>query len=78
MSAEGTIRFSELFKDQKRKEEVVTTFLALLEMVKMGVLRIFQADTFSEISLMGTPLLYGEWSYHGDEYNGQPSPDVSH
>ncbi|HLG19550.1 MAG TPA: segregation/condensation protein A [Bdellovibrionota bacterium] len=62
-SAEGALRFDDLFARDKTTPQVVVTFLALLEMLKRGLLRVFQAEAFAEIQLMGTPSLYGDWSY---------------
>ncbi len=71
-SQEGSMRFDDLFEHESSKERVVSTFLALLEMVKRGLIRVFQADSFSEIQLMGTANLYGEWSNdRTDEYGGR-------
>ena len=72
-SPEGTLRFDDLFENPSTKERLVSTFLALLELVKRGMVRVFQADAFSDISLMGTAHLHGEWK-HGqtDEYSGKP------
>lgn len=44
-----SMEFDELFKDDFRKIVMVVTFIALLELVKSGVLRIEQAERFSTI-----------------------------
>lgn len=44
-----TREFDELFQDDLRKIVMVITFIALLELVKSGVLRIEQAERFSTI-----------------------------
>lgn len=69
-SKEGSVRFQDLFQEKRTRKTVILTFLALLDMIKRGLLKIFQADTFSDIQLIGTPQLYNERKDHGydDEY----------
>jgi len=55
------IKFSELFLETSSKEEVITTFMALLELIKMQVIRVNQDDLFSDIQIERT----------GDEINGE-------
>lgn len=55
------IRFSELFLQSSSKEEVITTFMALLELIKMQFIRVNQDDLFSDIHIEKT----------GDEINGE-------
>jgi segregation and condensation protein A len=50
------IRFSELFAGSTSRTEVVVTFLAMLELIRLKQLAINQAEPFSEIVLSpGTP-----------------------
>lgn len=73
-SEEGSVRFKDIFPAETSRRRVITTFLALLEMLKRGLIGTFQAAPFSEIEIMGTPLLYGEWTYDGtDEYSSAPT-----
>ncbi len=58
-SAEGTVNFEMLFVEERSRQAVVVTFLAILEMLKRGALRLYQEESFGEIHLIGTPLLYG-------------------
>lgn len=44
-----SMEFDDLFKDDLRKIVMVVTFIALLELVKLGVLRVEQAERFSSI-----------------------------
>jgi segregation and condensation protein A len=44
-----SMEFDELFKDDFRRIVMVVTFIALLELVKSGVLRVEQAERFSTI-----------------------------
>ncbi len=55
------LKFSELFLESSSKEEVITTFMALLELIKMQVIRVSQDDLFSDIQIEKT----------GDEMNGE-------
>jgi segregation and condensation protein A len=50
-----TMRFSELFADTTSRIEVVVTFLALLELIRMKQLRVLQADAFSDIEISVAP-----------------------
>lgn len=55
------IKFSELFLESSSKDEVITTFMALLELIKMQVIRVSQDDLFSDIQIEKT----------GEEMNGE-------
>ncbi len=44
-------RFSELFKEDRTRQEVVVTFLALLEMIRMKQLQAVQPSPFEEIEI---------------------------
>ena len=55
------IKFSELFLESSSKEEVITTFMALLELIKMQVIKVSQDDLFSDIQIEKT----------GEEINGE-------
>lgn len=55
------LKFSELFLDTSSRDEVITTFMALLELIKMQVIRVSQDDLFSDIQIEKT----------GDEINGE-------
>ncbi len=55
------IKFSELFLESSTKEEVITTFMALLELIKLQVIRVSQDDLFSDIQIEKT----------GEEVNGE-------
>ena len=55
------IKFSELFLESSSKEEVITTFMALLELIKMQVIKVSQDDLFSDIQIEKT----------GEEMNGE-------
>ncbi len=55
------LKFSELFLESSTKDEVITTFMALLELIKMQVIRISQEGVFTDIQIEKT----------GDEFNGE-------
>ena len=55
------LTFEELLCDAPCREEVVTLFIALLEMLKLGRARVVQDDTFSTIRLLpGRGLRHGQ------------------
>lgn len=45
------LRFSELFEEAAHRGEVVVTFLALLELIRMKQLRVTQEEAFAEIEI---------------------------
>jgi segregation and condensation protein A len=47
----STLRFSELFESAASRTEVVVTFLALLELIRLKQLRIEQSEAFAEIEI---------------------------
>ena len=46
-----TVYFQDLFSDSKTLGEFVVTFLALLELVRMSLIRIFQPELDKDIRL---------------------------
>ena len=56
---EPVIYFSALFKAAKNKFEVITTFLALLELIRLKEVKISQTARFGEIEI-SRPVLGGE------------------
>lgn len=48
----GSVSFDELFSDQPDREEVVTLFIALLEILKLGKAHVRQNGTFDRIMLV--------------------------
>jgi chromatin segregation and condensation protein Rec8/ScpA/Scc1 (kleisin family) len=47
----GSFRFAELFEEDYSREEVITMFLAILEMAKLNRLKIQQGSAYDEIFL---------------------------
>jgi segregation and condensation protein A len=52
---EGRVAFSSLFANMASRQEIVCTFLALLELIRLNQVRAVQDDHFSEIMIEGTP-----------------------
>lgn len=65
LRAEKTVRFESLFKTFSRSE-VITTFQALLEMLKHQFITVEQGDVFGDINIQARP----EWDMK-DVANGQ-------
>lgn len=65
------LRFSELFADNTSRIEVVTTFLALLELIRLKVLTAIQPEPFCEIEIGATadavPASNGSYSPPSDD-----------
>lgn len=51
------LRFSELFASATSRSEVVVTFLALLELIRLKQLAVSQPEPFSEIEITAAPAL---------------------
>ena len=49
---EGKLSFNNLLSILKTRQEVIVTFLAILDLVKEGSCALFQADVFSDIQLI--------------------------
>lgn len=45
-------KFNELFEEDYSKSEIINTFLALLELLKMQVVKVDQTDTFGDIDIL--------------------------
>ena len=55
LSVRTTIKFSELFESATSRTEVVVTFLAMLELIRLKQLLITQPEPFDEIQLVRAP-----------------------
>ncbi|MEO7725000.1 MAG: segregation/condensation protein A, partial [Chthoniobacterales bacterium] len=51
MARGKSIRFSDLFARMASRVEIVVTFLALLELIRLKQVRAIQADPFQEIEI---------------------------
>ena len=47
----GRIRFTDLFEGARSRPEVICTFLAMLELIRLHVMEAFQSEVFGEIEL---------------------------
>ena len=47
-----TMSFTEILSRCRRRAEMIVTFVALLELVKLGTVRVFQTDSFSDITIV--------------------------
>jgi segregation and condensation protein A len=52
----AALQFSELFEHTTSRSEVVATFLALLELIRLKVLTVTQSSAFSEIEIQRAPV----------------------
>ena len=57
MAAGLPVRFTDLFAGAASRTEVVVTFLALLELIRMKVLRVIQPAAFDEIEIHKAPVV---------------------
>lgn len=55
LTKHSRLRFSELFAQTTSRTEVVVTFLALLELIRLKQLLAIQAEPFSEIEILPAP-----------------------
>ncbi|MCX8108565.1 MAG: segregation/condensation protein A, partial [Verrucomicrobiae bacterium] len=75
LAERGKAVFLELFGDSVTRAEVVVTFLALLELIRLGVVRAIQMEPFGEIELEfvrqeeaeARPLARGESGVDGED-----------
>lgn len=51
LAVRAVIKFSELFKDAHLRAEVVVTFLALLELIRLKKIQAYQTNTFGDIEI---------------------------
>jgi len=73
------LRFTALFKDHKNLKygQVVACFLAMLSMMKRGVLKVIQTDDFQDIFLMPTDAFFkGAWTYDGNEFDEERETQI--
>lgn len=68
----GKVKFADLFEKDKTQSygEVVATFLAILSMIKRGVIKVFQSEDFEDIYLTPTEQFHIKgWTYDGTEFD---------
>jgi segregation and condensation protein A len=56
IAQKSALKFSELFEDAKNRSEVVCTFLALLELIRLKQILCVQGDDFGEIEITRAPV----------------------
>lgn len=61
LNSREKFKFSELFLEASSKDEVITTFMALLELIKMQAIRVSQDELFADIQIEKT----------GEIFNGE-------
>ena len=57
LRAEPRIPFSSMFEGVRKRHQVISTFLGLLEMVRLKLVRVVQEDPDSEIDILATDRL---------------------
>jgi segregation and condensation protein A len=48
----GSLSFTELLLQCRARAEIIVTFMALLELIKLGQVLVMQAEQFGDITLM--------------------------
>src|SRR5687767_14086794 len=56
LTERGTLRFSEVFSRAESRSEIVVTFLAMLELIRLKQLVCTQAEPFAEIEISSAPV----------------------
>ncbi len=74
-AAEGSVRFAELFAGARVRSAVIITFLALLEMCKLGLLRVSQAEGSDDIFVSQRGEALAEFGMEGGV---APSEELDH
>lgn len=69
---EPIVKFTRLFENASSRTEVVVTFLALLELIRLKQLVAVQSDEFGEIEIARNPLA-GELPHHLSQPEGETS-----
>ena len=57
LAKEAKVRFTSLFKDARNRDEIIVTFLAVLELIKLREIIVVQKDFFGEIEIIRNPEL---------------------
>jgi segregation and condensation protein A len=71
------LRFSELFAESTSRTEVVVTFLALLELIRLKQLLVTQPEAFSEIEIALTPADSGPVANQTEQPPDQSTPEAA-
>ena len=70
-------RFSELFAQDRTRNEVVVTFLALLEMIRMKQLRALQSTPFEEIEICVAEAMDPDSAENDEEETAHQDPPLT-
>lgn len=65
---ENRFKFCELFEEGATKNEIVTTFIAVLELLKLQIIKVEQADLFEDVYIEKRPESDNIEAVVGDEY----------
>ena len=57
LAKEAKVCFTSLFKDARNRDEIIVTFLAVLELIKLREIIVVQKDFFGEIEIIRNPEL---------------------
>lgn len=76
LELDSTVTFAALFEDMVTKLWVIVTFLALLELVRMRMVRVYQADLFGPIRITRI-FLAGQSDESLDRKNGHGSEGLT-
>ncbi|MBL9126104.1 MAG: segregation/condensation protein A [Verrucomicrobiales bacterium] len=71
------LRFSDLFRETTSRTEVVVTFLALLELIRLRMLVATQAEQFADIAIELAPAPEQPTSGHPSEQSQTPSSSAA-
>jgi segregation and condensation protein A len=72
LRAQGQVLFEALFSEAKSRMEVIVTFLAMLELVKVRAIRIFQEELGGSIAIQAAVLEQAAEAMVADEIKEEP------
>jgi segregation and condensation protein A len=77
LAARGSLRFTELFADASSRTEVICTFLALLELIRLKQLVCAQSEAFEEIEIKRATIVAGSNPVAPTTSESNPQPEIS-
>ena len=77
IQTQSRFRFSELFAQDRTRNEVVVTFLALLEMIRMKQLRALQSTPFEEIEICVAEATDSDSAENDEEETAHQDPPLT-
>jgi len=78
MAGKGVLTFSELFQQSASRTEVVVTFLALLELIRLKQIVVSQPEPFSEIEIRRAPAPGATTTPEAGRSVSRPNPKAPH